>query len=222
MARLLLANGVDATAVDKSGWTPLHVASFKGQVELAEFFLKRCPHHIEVQDDVGRTPVFLEAIQGRAETVRFLLSQKASAHVQDFYNATPLIAASRHGHESVVELLLQAQNICLEHKDDFGLTALSWARKSGNAHTLQLLLGNSDKEDVQINGEDALTRKEAISFHEDWAYCDVCTICIPGGKAHHRCEVCFGGGDFCICSECYAAGMKCLDGSHKWTPWGGD
>ncbi|KAK1964105.1 hypothetical protein LY78DRAFT_659686 [Colletotrichum sublineola] len=162
------------------------------------------------------------AIRGRAETMRFLLSQKASAHVQDFYNATPLIAASRHGHESVVELLLQAENVSLEHEDGLGLTALSWARKSGNAHTLQLLLENSGKEDVQINGEDALTRKEAISFHEDWDYCDVCTICIPDGKAHHRCEVCFGGGDFCICSECYAAGMKCLDGSHKWTPWGGD
>ncbi|EFQ25939.1 uncharacterized protein GLRG_01083 [Colletotrichum graminicola M1.001] len=216
VTKLLLAHGIDLEAADSQGWTPLHTTSTNGNVELANFFLERCPGHIKIKDQIGRTCLFLAAMRGRSEIVRLLLSQKASTDIKDLYNATPLIAASRHGHESVVELLLQAENVDLGHKDDFGLTALSWARKSGNARTLQLLLEGSDGEEVQINSEDTVTRKGVVSFHENNAWCDICTFYVPGGKVYYFCEVC-PGGDFCICLECYAAGLKCLDSSHNWS-----
>ncbi|WDK23059.1 hypothetical protein CGRA01v4_14350 [Colletotrichum graminicola] len=174
VTKLLLAHGIDLEAADSQGWTPLHTTSTNGNVELANFFLERCPGHIKIKDQIGRTCLFLAAMRGRSEIVRLLLSQKASTDIKDLYNATPLIAASRHGHESVVELLLQAENVDLGHKDDFGLTALSWARKSGNARTLQLLLEGSDGEEVQINSEDTVTRKGVVSFHENNAWCDIC------------------------------------------------
>ncbi|KAI5785379.1 hypothetical protein FPQ18DRAFT_86745 [Pyronema domesticum] len=64
---------------------------------------------------------------------------------------TALSWASRNGHDSVVKLLLQADGIDINSKDNNGRTALSWASNSGHHSVVKLLL---QAESVDINSRD--------------------------------------------------------------------
>ncbi|KAK2035713.1 hypothetical protein LZ31DRAFT_511946, partial [Colletotrichum somersetense] len=60
-------------------------------------------------------------IRGHHQIVRFLLSKKAPVNFKDRYNATSLIVPSRNGHRDTVELLLEAENVCVDCRDELGL-----------------------------------------------------------------------------------------------------
>ncbi|WYZ35989.1 hypothetical protein EsH8_X_000636 [Colletotrichum jinshuiense] len=217
VVKLLLDKGADIAIANKSGWTPFMTASRRGYFEVAGWFLKESQVNIDDKDNNDRTPLFYAAMEGRNEIVRLLLVNKASVNAKDRYNATPLIAASRNGHGSAVEILLEAENICLDCKDDIGLTALCWARKRGNTHVIQLLLQHSDEMGVEGSYEgceDARTANEVTLLDQSSVWCDVCTTFILVGKTYHECELC-DGGHFCVCLECFGIGFRCRDDSHE-------
>ncbi|KAK0707092.1 ankyrin repeat-containing domain protein, partial [Lasiosphaeria miniovina] len=64
---------------------------------------------------------------------------------------TPLIWAAASGHDTVVELLLAAENVDYDWKDDSGRTALSWAVANGHEAVIKLLLATGR---VDVNSRD--------------------------------------------------------------------
>ncbi|KAJ0164028.1 Ankyrin-1 [Colletotrichum tanaceti] len=217
MDKLLIGKGADIFDADNKGWTPLHVASREGSVELVRLLLERRPDLVDARDKTGRTSLFYAAIQGRSEAVRLLLSHRASANATDRYNASPLIAAARNGHAGVVEILLKEDGVVrLAHKDNSGRSALCWARQGGDVQTIQLLFKHSQGTTEAQPGDedDTPTGDRAASFNPSSSWCDVCTTSLPKGRPYHQCKECYGG-MFDVCLYCFEAGFGCLDGSHK-------
>ena len=75
---LLFEHGVDATAVNKHGWSALHLASRWGHVEVARFLLD---HGADVtgENNYGSTPFLLASRAGHSEVARLLVERGADA-----------------------------------------------------------------------------------------------------------------------------------------------
>ncbi|RYP23453.1 hypothetical protein DL767_008810 [Monosporascus sp. MG133] len=214
VVKLLLEKGADVTVADKSGATPLHTASLKGYVEVVKLLLC-CPDiKVTIGDNNGRTALFYAARQGHHEVVQVLLaSGRFALNAKDWYSSTPLFAASRNGHVETVEVLLATAGACVNSTDGFGRALIWWARRSGNTPLTQLLLDHAQGTGTQISDDDTLTETSPVKFDPMSRWCDACTLCIPVDCAYYRCQIC-DGGNFDICLDCFAIGVKCRDGSH--------
>ena len=96
---------------------------------------------------VGFTALHYTALLGIHDFASSLLqSESWSREVNraDSCWSTPLIWASRYGHEAVVEQLLRMRNIKPDFADTlYHRTPLSWAAERGHESIVQLLLGHS-------------------------------------------------------------------------------
>ena len=73
-ARLLLQNKADPNRKEKAnGGTPLHVACFQGQIEIAKMLIK-AGAKLNLRDKEGFTPLFQAKDQGHPELVKYLKS----------------------------------------------------------------------------------------------------------------------------------------------------
>eukprot|EP01102_Stenamoeba_stenopodia_P012976 TRINITY_DN4146_c0_g1_i1.p1 TRINITY_DN4146_c0_g1~~TRINITY_DN4146_c0_g1_i1.p1 ORF type:complete len:125 (+),score=33.06 TRINITY_DN4146_c0_g1_i1:203-577(+) len=79
-----------------------------------------------------RSPLIIEAEEGRIDAVRALLKEGANANSADENGMTPLMWAARNGNIDVVELLLEA-GADYQLKNDLNQTALLIADQTGNA-----------------------------------------------------------------------------------------
>lgn len=111
---------------------------------------------IESKTPYGQTPLYLAAMNGHAEVVRFLLDKGASTDVRDtFYKAPMLGFVIQRKHWDVARLLVSKTS-----KPD---EALSDVAGSGHAELVQALLENSKPSQTALDKayEGALTQKQA-------------------------------------------------------------
>jgi ankyrin repeat protein len=68
------------------------------------------------------------------EVVTILANSRGIINVNrpDESGFTPLLEAARHGHESIVAVLLEQKGIDVHHRDNRGSTALLWAQRQGH------------------------------------------------------------------------------------------
>jgi Ankyrin repeats (3 copies)/Ankyrin repeats (many copies) len=71
VVRLLLEHGADVNAQGLNGWTPLHLASFKGALEVVRPLLEHGAD-VEAKDNGGETALQVAASSGRDEVVKLL------------------------------------------------------------------------------------------------------------------------------------------------------
>ncbi len=90
---------------DISGWTPLHLASGKGHIEIVEFLLNHGAD-IELENILGKRPLWLAAKFGRYETIKTLLEHGAAVNLKDKHGRTPLHDAAMWSGEKVINLLI--------------------------------------------------------------------------------------------------------------------
>ena len=102
---LLLEHGADVDERD-GGFTPLHRASWKGEVEAGQCLLDRGAD-INAQDPFSDCPLRDAAFYGHVEFTRMLLKCGARTDVHDSELWTPLHDAVVRGHSQVVRLLLE-------------------------------------------------------------------------------------------------------------------
>jgi len=104
--------------------------------------------------DIGASPHFFSALHcasffGIIELVTALMNASGSQiNQRDCGGNTPLLWASKNGHDGVVKLLLRGEGIDPNGPDSWGYTPLSWAAYIGHELVVKLLLG---REDVESN-----------------------------------------------------------------------
>ena len=87
------------------GWTPLHLASQKGNNDVLVLLLDRGANanHSDIR---CQTSLHVASQAGHIDTVRLLLDHGADPKHQDIYGLTPHHIASQEGHDQIVWLLL--------------------------------------------------------------------------------------------------------------------
>ena len=81
MATILASSGADLDTETKAGYTPLHVASHFGSVNMVKFLLEQPEEQkvrVDVQNELGYTPLHQAAQQGHSQIVNLLLEKNAS------------------------------------------------------------------------------------------------------------------------------------------------
>lgn len=104
---VLLRNGANIEATDKSGCTPLLISAQYGHVEVVAFLLQKGANGKAV-DDSWDTAFHWAAYKGSIQVCGLLLFREELAWTAtDRYGQTPLHLASLRGHTTVVRYLLQ-------------------------------------------------------------------------------------------------------------------
>jgi ankyrin repeat protein len=96
-ARALIAAGAQ---VNRLGWTPLHYAASKAQVETARMLIGRGAI-VNAPGPDGTTPLMMAALSGKPEIVRLLLSKGADPAMINAAHETAADWARKRNHESL-------------------------------------------------------------------------------------------------------------------------
>ena len=107
--------------------------------------------------DISTPPLFsglhCASFFGIIEFVTLLINQKGcEINQEDFLGSTPLSWAARSGHEGVVKLLLEREDVDPDGPDKNDLAPLGWAVVRGHEEVVKLLL---ERENVDPNRPDA-------------------------------------------------------------------
>ena len=128
-------------------WTPLHVASYKGCVEVVKLLLAHPNINVNLKNANGQTPFSLGCVGGHVPIVRLLLKDpRVDITLDDKDGRTPLWWASRNGRHEVVEWLIASgrdlgdvRNQQGKWMDGQDYTALEIAREENKTEVVSLL-----------------------------------------------------------------------------------
>ncbi len=110
--RSLIADGVEVNAKMKSYWlgdevTPLHIATGRGDRDMAELLLSNGAD-VNAQNADGYTPLHLAVELGRDEIARLLIEKGADVNAKDRGGDSPLYMAVVTGDNYMAQLLIDA------------------------------------------------------------------------------------------------------------------
>jgi ankyrin repeat protein len=138
--RQALREGADADSKDSSGFTPLLLASLKGNEEIAKLLLEAGASPNST-NEVGETPVMLAIQFGENNVLNLLLDHGADLTLRSHSRGyTALHLAASRENVSALRILL-ARKADVNSRDEFGNTPLSVAAAK-DPEVLQLLLDN--------------------------------------------------------------------------------
>ena len=157
VADLLYSHGAVVDVQDKSGCTPLYIASCHGEVDIQRWLLDHGAD-ANVRSRSRYTALSNAAYSIQLEAVQVLLEHNAEVNSQNFQGRTPLYEACEQNRDSesegraadIVRRLLDHgadPNIC----DNTRSTALHQASSSGLLKAVQLLLSYGAKADDKDN-----------------------------------------------------------------------
>jgi len=116
------------------GETPLMMAALKGNLDIVRALIARGA-------DVnmpGWTPLHYAATGGQPAIISVLLEAHAYIDAESPNKSTPLMLAAQYGTEESVKLLLEAGADPLL-RNQLGLTAVDFARRSGREHIVAIM-----------------------------------------------------------------------------------
>ncbi len=97
MCLLFLKAGMPVDLRDAREWTPLMVAAFNGNEEVASLLIKHGAD-VHAQDFGGYTPLHWSAFNGYNDVTKLLINRGADANAKSKYGLTPLLQAAARGH----------------------------------------------------------------------------------------------------------------------------
>ncbi|GFO13412.1 ankyrin [Plakobranchus ocellatus] len=102
----LLLNNFDVNAKTSEGWTGLHLASYKGHVDIVTILLNY-DANIDMQDKKGFTALMYACQEGHENTVKVLLKHKARDDIiaLDWVGSTAHLCAASNCNWEVCKLL---------------------------------------------------------------------------------------------------------------------
>jgi ankyrin repeat protein len=154
MVTVLTAKGatVDVATQDKHGFSPLIIASIKGNAELCEHLLKH-QASTEFVDSQQKTALHYAAKDNHLEIVKLLVENNANVSAVDSFKRTPLHEACNTNSIDVVRYLL-SKDADIELQDDHGFTPLHISVFNGSAEAAIALI----EKGANLNVKDKLGR----------------------------------------------------------------
>lgn len=123
-------------AVSPMGFTPLILACYRGNTEVAAYLAKNVKD-INYESDNG-TALAAVAVKGNTKIAKILLENGANPNTADRLGVSPLIYAVQFENEPLIKLLLQYK-ASKTHKDNKGRTPLDHANATKNDKIINLL-----------------------------------------------------------------------------------
>lgn len=133
----LLDSGANIDGKTEQGEGVLHVAMANQSGITLEYLIERGAN-LELEDELGLTPLLNAALSGKPEFVRLLHDNRADINATMIGGRNALHIAASLGHQKVVETLISL-GIDMELKDDEGQTALDNAVTRGYLEIAELL-----------------------------------------------------------------------------------
>ena len=122
-------------SVDENKSTPLILACYRGNLEVAKFLIKYVKE-INYGSDMG-TALMASTYKNQTELVKLLLESKANPNIADANGTTALLLALQFKNIELVKLLLKF-NADKTLKDNKGKTAFEYAVFSENEQLINL------------------------------------------------------------------------------------
>ena len=117
---------------------PIHKAAQMGDLDTVRQFIAE-GIDIDVEDNIGNTPLYLAVTGGHKEMVELLIAKGADVNARNNWDWTPLHSAAARGHRDIVERLL-AGSANVNAKRVAGWTPLHQAAAGGHAEVAALLI----------------------------------------------------------------------------------
>ncbi len=122
---------------DQRGFSPLIMATYSGQIEIAEFIINTGVD-VNAKDSAGNTALMGVCFKGSIEMVELLLTQNVDINLQNSKGATALIYATMFDQQEITLKLIElGANKTI--KDESGQTAYTHAQLKGNRTLMDLL-----------------------------------------------------------------------------------
>ncbi|CAH0020734.1 unnamed protein product [Clonostachys rhizophaga] len=137
VVKILLESGADVEYGPDPSRTPLNTAVEQGDTEIVNLLLEAGATMQTSTDD--RSPLCIAAQRGFEDMVALLLNHGAKVDHLTAHKRTPLFFAAATGHEMVARMLIEAEVSQISHRDENGLTALSWAKMQGHEGVASVL-----------------------------------------------------------------------------------
>jgi uncharacterized membrane protein YfcA len=160
---LVRGGGVDVTARNAAGDTPLHRAVEKGMRSLAESLLARGAE-VNARSKNGETPLHLAALDADPAVAELLLDARADPLARNADGESVLMWASLSGHIVVAQRLLQ-RGADANVRDRKGSLPLHAAADGGHLELVRLLLPRTREPDAKNGaGKSALDYARANGY----------------------------------------------------------
>uniref|UniRef100_G1KMW6 Uncharacterized protein n=1 Tax=Anolis carolinensis TaxID=28377 RepID=G1KMW6_ANOCA len=137
----LLQYEASTNVADNKGYFPIHLAAWKGDVEIVKILIHHGPSHSRVneQNNENETALHCAAQYGHSEVVAVLLDELTDPTIRNSKLETPLDLAALYGRLRVVKMIINAYpNLmsCNTRKH----TPLHLAARNGHKSVVQVLL----------------------------------------------------------------------------------
>lgn len=156
----------------------LLLAASKGHNEILKILLAHNAN-VNVQNEVGYTPLHWAALDGYEAIARSLLDHGAMLDIKenDYYGMTPLHLASERGNEAIVKILLK-NRAAIDVQDNSAKTPLHWAAYENNVEIVKILLAHNANVDAQDE-----KKETPLHLASSRGYIRVVKLLIETGKA---------------------------------------